>query len=50
MSQEALNITQTTKCIETGVLTLIAIAIIAYDRELFFSKAHLAEGAGHAHA
>jgi membrane protease YdiL (CAAX protease family) len=50
MSQEALNITQTTKCIETGVLALIAIAIIAYDRELFFSKAHLAEGAGHDHA
>jgi hypothetical protein len=50
MSQEALNITQTTKCIETGVLALIAIAIIAYDRELFFSKAHLTEDAGHDHA
>jgi uncharacterized protein len=41
MSQEMLNVSQTTKCLETGVLTVVAIAIIIYDRELFFSKAHL---------
>lgn len=42
MSQEALSMTQATKCIETGVLTVLVIGIIAYEKELFFSKAHLA--------
>ncbi len=40
MSQEALAITQTTKCIETVVLSIVAVIIIAYDKKLFFSKAH----------
>lgn len=41
MSQEALAMTQTTKCIETAVLFVIAAAIIAYDKELFLSKTRL---------
>ncbi|WP_135611398.1 MmRce1 family CPBP family CAAX prenyl protease [Methanococcoides sp. AM1] len=45
MSQEILDISQTTKCIETVVLIIVAAAIIAYDREMFFSREHLAEGA-----
>lgn len=43
MSQEALAITQTTKCIETAVLFVVAMAIIVYEKKLFFSKAHLTE-------
>lgn len=41
MSQEILNISQMTKCIETVVLIVAAI-IIAFDKEMFFSKAHFA--------
>ncbi|AKB85397.1 MmRce1 family CPBP family CAAX prenyl protease [Methanococcoides methylutens] len=43
MSQEILDISQTTKMIETGVLIIVAAAIIAYDREMFFSREHLAD-------
>jgi hypothetical protein len=39
MSQEALMITQTTKCIQTLVLTIFAIVIMYIDREMFFSGA-----------
>lgn len=42
ISQEALEMTQTTKCIQTVVLIVVAAAIIALDKELFFSKDHLA--------
>jgi membrane protease YdiL (CAAX protease family) len=42
MSQEFLAITQVTKSIETGVLALVAAAIVLTDRDLFFSRAHLA--------
>lgn len=42
MSQEILDISQTTKIIETGVLVVVAAAIIVYDREMFFSREHLA--------
>lgn len=42
MSQELLNMTQTTKCIETLVLAVIATAIILIDKKMFFSTAHLA--------
>lgn len=45
MSQEILDISQTTKIIETGVLIVVAAAIIAYDREMFFSRKHLTDGA-----
>ncbi|WP_440955701.1 MmRce1 family CPBP family CAAX prenyl protease [Methanosarcina sp. Mfa9] len=45
ISQEALNTTQTTKCIQTFVLIVFAAVIIAYDKELFFSEKHLAAGA-----
>ncbi|UGV41715.1 CPBP family intramembrane metalloprotease [Methanococcoides orientis] len=45
MSQEILDISQTTKCIETVVLIVVAAAIIAYDREMFFSREHLSDGA-----
>jgi hypothetical protein len=38
ISQEALAITQTTKCIETVVLAAVAVGLIVLDRELFFSK------------
>jgi hypothetical protein len=41
ISQEALSMTQLTKCIESFVLTGIAIFLIVGDRELFFSKDHL---------
>jgi hypothetical protein len=41
LSQEILDISQTTKCIETGVLIIAVAAIIAYDREMFFSREHL---------
>jgi membrane protease YdiL (CAAX protease family) len=41
ISQEILNITQMTKCIETVVLTAVAAAIIVLDRKMFFSKEHL---------
>ena len=44
LSQEVLNISQTTKCIQTFVLLAIAAAIIAYDKKLFFSRGHLAGG------
>jgi len=46
ISQEMLNITQMTKSIETGVLTVVAVAIIIVDRKMFFSKKHLAETVG----
>lgn len=41
MSQEALGMTQITKCIETFVLFGFTIAIVVYDKDLFFSKKHL---------
>jgi len=41
LSQEMLEISQTTKCIQTFVLTMIAIGVIAWDKELFFSTDHL---------
>ncbi len=41
MSQEILNISQTTKCIETVVLIVIAAIIVAYDRNMFFSRDHI---------
>jgi membrane protease YdiL (CAAX protease family) len=46
ISQEMLEVTQITKVIETVVLAAVAAAIIARDRELFFSRKHPAsEGA-----
>jgi len=41
LSQEMLNISQTTKCIQTVVLTIIAMGVIVWDKELFFSTRHL---------
>ncbi len=43
IANEMFDITQTTKSIETGVLVVIAIAIIILDKKLFFSTAHLTE-------
>ena len=40
-SQEVLDISQTTKCIETFVLLGVAALIVAFDREMFFSREHL---------
>lgn len=40
LSQEVPAITQVTKCIETGVLTLFLVAIIFLDKDLFFSWVH----------
>lgn len=42
LSQEILAITQFTKCIETVVLIVVVAVIIALDKEMFFSKEHLA--------
>ncbi len=36
LSQEALNITQSTKCIETFVLVIIAVIIVLLNRSMFF--------------
>jgi len=44
ISQEILNMSQTTKCIETVVLTVVAAVIIVLDKEMFFSKEHLPGG------
>ena len=41
ISQEMLEMTQITKCIETVVLIVVAAVIIAIDKEMFFSKEHL---------
>lgn len=41
ISQEVLELSQTTKCIETAVLTVVAAVIVALDKETFFSKAHI---------
>jgi membrane protease YdiL (CAAX protease family) len=41
ISQEMFAITQCTKCIQTFVLTVIAIGIIVVDKKLFFSSKHL---------
>lgn len=38
LNQELLAITQDTKIIETGVLFLVAAAIIFYDKKMFFEK------------
>ena len=38
MSQEILAVSQTTKCIETVVLAVVAAVIVALDRELFFNS------------
>jgi hypothetical protein len=46
MSQEFLAISQVTKVIETGILALVAAAIVLTDRELFFSRAHREPSAG----
>ncbi|HDQ00800.1 MAG TPA: CPBP family intramembrane metalloprotease [bacterium] len=41
LTNEMFNVTQSTKCIETAVVAVFAALIIWFDRELFFSKAHL---------
>ncbi len=41
ISQEILNITQITKCLETVVLIGVAAVIVVLDREMFFSTEHL---------
>jgi len=38
ISQEAMEITQVTKCIQTGVLFLVAAVIVAKEKEIFFSQ------------
>lgn len=43
ISMEALNMTQTAKCIESVVLAVAAAVIIAREKEMFFSKAHLVQ-------
>lgn len=40
LSMEILNISQTTKCIETVVLFVVAACIVTIDREMFFSTSH----------
>jgi uncharacterized protein len=41
MSQEIFEITQTTKCIQSVVLTMVAALIITMEKEMFLSKEHL---------
>lgn len=41
ISQEAWAMTQFTKCIQTVVLTAVAVIVIAVDKEMFFSSKHL---------
>jgi uncharacterized protein len=43
ISQEIVSMSQMTKSIETVVLTVVAVAIIAIDKEMFFSNKHLVE-------
>jgi uncharacterized protein len=38
LAQESLQITQTTKCIETGILVVFAAVIILLNKSLFFDK------------
>lgn len=38
MCQEALQITQVTKCVETVVLFAVAAVVVATNRDLFFGK------------
>lgn len=38
LSQEALNITQATKCIESGVIAEFAIVIVLLNKSMFFEK------------
>ncbi|HCQ65140.1 MAG TPA: CPBP family intramembrane metalloprotease [Rhodobacteraceae bacterium] len=38
MSQEALSMTQTTKCIETVVLVVVALGLVLSDRQFFLSR------------
>jgi uncharacterized protein len=45
--QELFSITQTTKSIETLVLAAVAICIVIYDKDLFFSKTHFDTREGH---
>lgn len=40
MSQEMWAISQTTKCIETVVLTVVAAVIVILDKEMFFDRRH----------
>ncbi|WP_048130495.1 MULTISPECIES: MmRce1 family CPBP family CAAX prenyl protease [unclassified Methanosarcina] len=42
--QEALQMTQFSKCIETVVITVVAVIIIILDKEMVFSKEHLTTG------
>ena len=41
MSQEMLDITQTTKCIQTVVLVMVAAVIVTFEKEMFLSKEHI---------
>ena len=38
MSQEMLEITQATKCIQTVILVIVAAVIVAMEKEMFISK------------
>ena len=38
ISQEALQMSQITKCIETGVLLVIAAVIVMFNKKMFFDK------------
>jgi membrane protease YdiL (CAAX protease family) len=41
ISQEMMNITQTTKCVQTFVLTAFVAIIVFMEKDLFFSREHL---------
>ena len=46
ISQETLSMTQATKCIETGVLALVALGLILADKQLFLSRQRSIFGRG----
>jgi hypothetical protein len=39
--QEKIAITQTTKCVETVVLYIVASVIVALNKDLFFETRHI---------
>ena len=41
ISQEFLQMTQVTKCIQAVLLLAVAAAIVVLDKEMFFSREHL---------
>jgi hypothetical protein len=39
--QEKFTVTQVTKCVETGVLLVVAAVVVALNRDMFFENRHI---------